>query len=385
MGDAPVDAAPEESLPPAKKNSTLFLFIPSKLPCMITLCPLAEPDISVIKKWPPYPAEFSGLDYALRDSGWLDEHAGKAGTAVFVARDDGVLVGFSILSGEADGCAEFRIALHPERVGHGLGKDIALLTLRRGFFDPALRSIRLIVRTTNIRAQKLYTSLGFRTVGECTEEIQGKPVDFYRMTISRDRFAAVDTAPVAHDTKKGTEAVLVIDVQNEYFTGSLPVTHPVGSLNNILSIMDVAHERHIPVVVIRHAGMAPDAKTFRAGTHGWELLDEIKCRPFDVLIEKTMPGSFTGTGLLAWLRQHGITRVTIAGYMTQMCCDTTARQAFHRGYDVQFISDATGTLPVTNAAGAVSAEELHRAICVTQAMRFSTVMTTREWLAGHAS
>jgi hypothetical protein len=36
--------------------------------------------------------------------------------------------------------------------------------------------------------------------------------------------------------------------------------------------------------------------------------------------------------------------------MTQMCCDTTARQAVHRGYAVNFLSDATGTLAVSNAA-----------------------------------
>ena len=42
--------------------------------------------------------------------------------------------------------------------------------------------------------------------------------------------------------------------------------------------------------------------------------------------------------------------------------------------------DATGTLQVKNAAGSVSDEELHRAILVTQAMRFSKVMTTDQWI-----
>jgi nicotinamidase-related amidase len=67
--------------------------------------------------------------------------------------------------------------------------------------------------------------------------------------------------------------------------------------------------------------------------------------------------------------------------MTQMCCDTTAREAMHRGFGVEFLSDATGTLAVSNAAGTVTAEELHRAIIVTQQMRFSRVLTTAEWVA----
>jgi nicotinamidase-related amidase len=178
-------------------------------------------------------------------------------------------------------------------------------------------------------------------------------------------------------------ALLVIDVQNEYFTGALPVTWPKGSLENITKAMDHAHSSQIPIAVIRHTNPAPDAPAFKKGIPGWELHDEIKRRHADIVIEKNLPGSFTGTCLEGWLKENGVTSVTIAGYMTQMCCDTTARQAFHRGYAVQFIADATGTLDITNAAGAVTAEELHRAICVTQAMRFSTVMTTREWLAGH--
>jgi nicotinamidase-related amidase len=72
--------------------------------------------------------------------------------------------------------------------------------------------------------------------------------------------------------------------------------------------------------------------------------------------------------------------VTIAGYMTQMCCDTTARQAMHLGFRVEFLSDATGTLAFRNSAGDVSAEELHRAILVTQQARFSQVMTAGEWI-----
>ncbi|MCL4336069.1 MAG: isochorismatase family protein, partial [Candidatus Thermoplasmatota archaeon] len=70
----------------------------------------------------------------------------------------------------------------------------------------------------------------------------------------------------------------------------------------------------------------------------------------------------------------------ITGYMTQMCCDTTARQALHRGYNVEFLSDATGTLDIKNSAGHVSAEDLHKAILVTQESRFSKVMDTNSWI-----
>ena len=47
-------------------------------------------------------------------------------------------------------------------------------------------------------------------------------------------------------------ALLVIDVQNEYFTGKLPVTYPSGNLDNILQVIQTAHQRDIPVIVVRH-------------------------------------------------------------------------------------------------------------------------------------
>jgi nicotinamidase-related amidase len=175
------------------------------------------------------------------------------------------------------------------------------------------------------------------------------------------------------------QALLVIDVQNEYFTGKLPVTFPEGSFENIVLAMDRASASRVPVAVIQHTSLAPEAATFRKGTPEWELHDAIKSRPYDILVEKNLPGSFTGTGLQKWLLEHNITTVTIAGYMTQMCCDTTARQAFHRGYAVNFLSDATGTLSVTNDAGTIQDADLHRAILVTQQMAFSRVMTTGTW------
>ncbi len=175
-------------------------------------------------------------------------------------------------------------------------------------------------------------------------------------------------------------ALLVIDVQNEYFTGKRPVSYPLGSLDNITRAMDAATEQQIPVVVIQHTSPQENAATFRKGTPEWELRPEITSRPYDVLIEKNLPGSFTGTNLEAWLRERDIDTLVIAGYMTQMCCDTTSRQAVHMGLGVEFLSDATGTLAIKNAAGEVTAEELHRAILVTQAMRFSKVQTTDDWI-----
>jgi len=176
-------------------------------------------------------------------------------------------------------------------------------------------------------------------------------------------------------------ALLVIDVQNEYFTGALPITHPVGHLENILQVMDHASKYKIPTMVIRHHQPSADSPIFCKGSHEWELHPEISKRPRTELIDKTLPGSFSGTALQEQLAKLSVDTVCIAGYMTQVCCDTTARQAMHLGLKVEFLSDATGTLPIENSAGSVTAQEMQKAILCAQQMFFSEVLSSESWIA----
>ena len=140
-------------------------------------------------------------------------------------------------------------------------------------------------------------------------------------------------------------ALIVIDVQNEYFDGALPITAPPTetSLPNIGAAMDAATAAGVPVIVVQH-GDDPDGDIFRPGSHEWQLHPEVARRQRDHLVPKALPGSFTGTPLADILAEAGVDTVTITGYMTHMCVDTTARQAAHRGLAVEILNDATGTL-----------------------------------------
>ena len=174
-------------------------------------------------------------------------------------------------------------------------------------------------------------------------------------------------------------ALLVIDVQNEYFTEKIPVTYPDGSFEKILKAVDAANQNEVAVILIRHEAPQESA-AFAKGSSGWTIREELLQKKHACIIDKKLPGSFTGTGLEKFLRERGIDTVVICGYMTQMCCDTTARQAVHLGFSVEFLSDATGTLAISNYAGNITAQELHKAILITQAMRFSRVISTDEWI-----
>lgn len=85
-------------------------------------------------------------------------------------------------------------------------------------------------------------------------------------------------------------AVLVIDVQMEYFTGALPISHPTGHLEKILHVFDSAKTAKIPIAVVRHHQPNSDSPIFRRGASEWELHPEIAKRSCDILIDKSLPG-----------------------------------------------------------------------------------------------
>ena len=177
-------------------------------------------------------------------------------------------------------------------------------------------------------------------------------------------------------------ALIVIDVQNEYVTGSLPIEYPPvqDSLANIGRAIDAAHAHSVPVIVVQHVE-SPDASMFARGSHGVALHPVVATRPYDHLIEKTQPSSFAGTGLADWLAEHQIDTLAVVGYMTHNCNVSTVLHASHAAMKVEYLSDATGSLSYENGAGYAGAEEIHRAFAVVMHARFAAVTATDEWIA----
>jgi nicotinamidase-related amidase len=176
-------------------------------------------------------------------------------------------------------------------------------------------------------------------------------------------------------------ALIVVDVQNDYDGGELPIEYPnvKNSLNNIGKVMDAASAISIPVIVI-HNILNPSAPFMAEGTAGAELHRVITSRKRDHYVAKKLPSAFAGTDLETWLRQNAIDTVTVIGYMTHNCNLSTMLHAFHSGFAVEFISDASGSVPYKNRAGSATAEEIHRVISVVLQSRFAAVMSTDEWI-----
>jgi nicotinamidase-related amidase len=98
--------------------------------------------------------------------------------------------------------------------------------------------------------------------------------------------------------------------------------------------------------------------------------------PSDILLEKPRFGAFHGTDLELLLRSRGIDSIIVTGIATNVCCETTAREATVRDFRVFFLSDGTTTFDMGDA----SAAELQRATCATLGMLFAQVRTVDEMI-----
>ena len=176
-------------------------------------------------------------------------------------------------------------------------------------------------------------------------------------------------------------ALLVIDVQNEYFTGQLPIEYPPVdiSLPNITAAMHAARAAGVHVIVVQHD--APQGSpVFAKGSASWQLHPQVAAIEADHHLHKTMGSAFAGTDLREWLDSRGVDTLTIIGYMTHNCDAATIYQASHDGLQVEFLIDATGSLPYENAAGKASAEEIHRVYSTVFHSNFAAVASTADWL-----
>jgi ureidoacrylate peracid hydrolase len=96
----------------------------------------------------------------------------------------------------------------------------------------------------------------------------------------------------------------------------------------------------------------------------------------DILLDKPRFGAFQGTDLELILRWRGIDTLIVGGITTNVCCETTAREAVVRDFRVFFLSDGTATF----AMGGASAAELQKATLATLGFLFAQVMTVDEMM-----
>jgi len=143
-----------------------------------------------------------------------------------------------------------------------------------------------------------------------------------------------------------TEALLVIDVQNEFSDRGLRAvpTH-VEAMTAINARIEVARKERRPIAWIQHFNRPTESRAFLPGSWGAELSPGMGPKEGfgpEQLFKKVVFGAFTGTVLERWLASHGVTQMLIVCFFAHMCVSTSAREALVRGLDVYIDAAAVG-------------------------------------------
>jgi ureidoacrylate peracid hydrolase len=185
-----------------------------------------------------------------------------------------------------------------------------------------------------------------------------------------------------HDLQLNTErsALLVVDMQRFFLDPDSPTYTSGGPavLPSVKRLIDSFRDRSRPVIFTKHVHH-PDF--IDAGIMKWwwegaciegspesEIPDVIAPLANEKVVLKHRYSAFYNTDLETVLRCLNIEDLVIAGIMTNMCCESTARDAYFRDYRVFFPADATGTIN----------EEMHVASLLNLAFGFAHIATTEE-------
>lgn len=188
-------------------------------------------------------------------------------------------------------------------------------------------------------------------------------------------------------------ALLVVDAQKIYTAKGSELYCQAASktIDQINALIDAFQKRRWPVILVRHvhrldgsdlgrmfdfSGEAEEDFNFKAGSEEVQYDERLKRPTAPLELQKTRYSSFVGTGLDNHLRGLGVDTVVVCGFMTNFCCESTARDAHDLDYFVDFIADATGT-PGTDNLGQ---SELRKVVGELLGAGFARVHSTKSYL-----
>jgi nicotinamidase-related amidase len=176
-------------------------------------------------------------------------------------------------------------------------------------------------------------------------------------------------------------ALLIIDIQNDYFEGGTNTLYGSESASlNARQILDKFRSENLPIVHIQHIAISPTATFFLPGTSGAEIHTNVKPKETEQIIIKHYPNSFRNTELLDFLQSKNITALVICGMMTQMCVDATVRAAKDFGFNCVVIGDACATKDLEIGGEKVKADEVQKSFLAALNYFYSEVKTTNQFL-----
>jgi len=182
-----------------------------------------------------------------------------------------------------------------------------------------------------------------------------------------------------------TQALIIIDIQNDYFPGGkMELVGSNEAAGEAARLLQAFRERGAPVFHVRHVSTRPGATFFLPDTEGAKIHESVAPLASETVITKHFPNSFRETRLLDALREAKIQRLAIAGMMTHMCIDATTRAAADLGFECQLAHDACATRDLSFGGSKVVAGDVHTAFLASLNGAFARVLSSREIAGGAA-
>jgi nicotinamidase-related amidase len=143
------------------------------------------------------------------------------------------------------------------------------------------------------------------------------------------------------------EAVVVIDMLEDFVTGALRCERADRIIPNIKKLVETARKKNLPIIYSNDAHLPTDfelkkwGKHAMKGTKGAEVISQLKPTKEDIIREKRAYSGFFETGLDSVLRNLKVDTLILTGLHANMCVRHTAADAFFRGYKIIVPKDAT--------------------------------------------
>lgn len=172
-------------------------------------------------------------------------------------------------------------------------------------------------------------------------------------------------------------ALVLIDFQQEYYKGALPLPFAEKAVQNAAKLVEWAEKKNILVVHVHHIA-SPQSSLFAAGSELSKTHPFLPLKEGQLRFEKNMPSVFINPAFHQTLQQRGIDQLIICGLMTHMCVDTNTRGAVHFNYKVIVASDACATrdLPSADGKATIPHQVIHDSTLAALQDRFAEIMTT---------
>jgi len=153
-------------------------------------------------------------------------------------------------------------------------------------------------------------------------------------------------------------ALIMVDCQNTYRHGVMQLSLVEPAIKEAQQLLQIARDFKIPILHIQHdAGVgSPYDLTAEIG----QISEEVAPKNGEAIITKNYPNSFIATPLEGQLKALNIENIVIAGFMTHMCINSTARGAFNLGFKPTVVASACATRSLVGANGkTIDAQTMH--------------------------